>query len=256
MGTITRGTTGPNRLRRADRWLVATHARMLTAVGDPLVVDLGYGAHARTTVELADRLRQVVGGVEVVGIEIDPARVAAARAYERPGLSFRRGGFEIPLDGRRAHVIRAFNVLRQYAADEVPDAWTMMRGRLAPGGVLVDGTCDEIGRRCTWVSVAAEGPTTFTLSVRLRGLDRPGVVAERLPKVLIHRNVPGEPVHRLLHDLDDCWVRAAGHAAYGERQRFVAAVTALRARGWSVGAGPPRWRLGEVSVPWSEIAPT
>lgn len=39
--------------------------------------------------------------------------------------------------------------------------------------------------------------------------------AERLPKVLIHRNVPGEPV------LD----------------------------------GPSRWRLGELTLDWSAVAP-
>ncbi|ELB95021.1 hypothetical protein Rwratislav_00920, partial [Rhodococcus wratislaviensis IFP 2016] len=49
-GVITRGTTGINRLRRSDRWLVhdALVRRTLHASVDPLVVDLGYGARPHT----------------------------------------------------------------------------------------------------------------------------------------------------------------------------------------------------------------
>ena len=32
----------------------------------------------------------------MVGVEIDPARVAAAQPAERPGLTFLRGGYELP----------------------------------------------------------------------------------------------------------------------------------------------------------------
>lgn len=86
-------------------------------------------------------------------------------------------------------------------------------GAARPGGLLVDGTCDELGRLATWVVVTADGPVSLSLSWRLRGPERPGVVAERLPKALIHRNVPGERVHRLLADLDATWARQAPHAA-------------------------------------------
>ena len=93
-----------------------------------------------------NRLLRVRPDVEVVGIEIDPQRVQAAQGLARPGLSFALGGFEVPLaGGRRPVVVRAFNVLRQYAEDEVDAAWTMVRSRLAESGLLVDGTCDEIG---------------------------------------------------------------------------------------------------------------
>ena len=77
VGTITRGTTGVNRLRRSDRWLVNDElvAGRLRAATDPLVVDLGYGAAPWTTLELAGRLRTVRPDVRVVGLEIDPDRV-------------------------------------------------------------------------------------------------------------------------------------------------------------------------------------
>ena len=258
MGAITRGTTNPNRLRRCDRWLAGTQAwRLLQSSTPPVVVDLGYGASPVTTVELRDRLVLVRPDVEVVGLEIDPLRVAAAEPLAGPGLSFALGGFEVPLPGgRRPVVVRAFNVLRQYAEEEVPGAWDLVVGRLAPGGLLVDGTCDEIGRLASWIAVGASGPMSLTFSWRLRGVQRLSDVAERLPKALIHRNVPGEPVHALLRRLDDAWDRAAGYAPFGERQRFVATVEALRDSGVDVRDGRARWRLGELTVGWSEVAPT
>ena len=257
VGTITRGTTNPNRLRRCDRWLAGPQAwRLRHAAPRPVVVDLGYGASPVTAVELHDRLRRVRPDVEVVGVEIDPERVAAALPLERPGLSFRLGGFEVPLAGDdRPVVVRAFNVLRQYTEDEVPTAWATTVARLAPDGLLVDGTCDELGRLAAWVGVTAAGPQHLTLSWRLRGLERPGVVAERLPKVLIHRNVPGEGAHRLLAALDEAWARQAPQAAYGVRQRFLRTAETLRADGWPLLDGPARWRLGELTVGWGAVAP-
>src|SRR6478672_11811523 len=139
VGTVTRGTTNPNRLRRVDRWLAGPEAWRLRRAGPaPVVVDLGYGASPVTAVELHDRLRRVRPDVEVVGIEIDPARPLA-----RPGLRFAVGGFEVPLPGGgRPVVVRAFNVLRQYDEDAVPGAWATTVARLAPRGLPVDGTGD------------------------------------------------------------------------------------------------------------------
>jgi hypothetical protein len=257
VGTITRGTTNPNRLRRVDRWLAGPQAwRLRRAEGMPVVVDLGYGASPVTAVELHDRLRRVRPDVQVVGIEIEPDRVALGKPLERQGLSFRLGGFEVPLDdGRQATVVRAFNVLRQYDESEVEHAWATVQQRLAPDGLLVDGTCDELGRRSAWIAVERSGPVSLSLSWRLRGLERPSDIAERLPKSLIHRNVPGEPVHEWLTALDRAWSHAAQHASFGVRQRFLAAVASVRGDGWPVLDGPSRWRLGEVTVDWSAVAP-
>ncbi|CCH78245.1 conserved hypothetical protein [Nostocoides japonicum T1-X7] len=257
VGTITRGTTNPNRLRRCDRWLTGPQAwRLRRPAQPPIVVDLGYGRSPVTTLELHDRLARVRRDVEVVGLEIDPDRVRQAMALARPGLAFARGGFEVPLTrGRRATVVRAFNVLRQYAEEEVPEAWDRVVRRLAPDGLLVDGTCDELGRLASWVAVDPSGPVSLTFSWRLRGMTQPSVVAERLPKALIHRNVPGEPVHDLLRRLDEAWDRSSAHASFGVRQRFVATVEALRDSGVEVRDGRGRWRLGELTVGWAEVAP-
>jgi len=278
-GEITRGTTNPSRLRRVDRWITQALRQVLRAGERPLLVDLGFGASPVTTLELYRRVRAVAPGAEVTGLEIDPERVAAARrelaalraaGHELPGLSFAAGGFELPLP-RRPALVRAFNVLRQYPEDRTWTAWSRLRAGLAPGGVLVEGTCDEIGRRAVWVTLPvpnepagnphdnAVSEPLITFAARLASLDRPSDLAERLPKALIHRNVAGEPVHQFLRDFDRAWDRAAPYSAFGPRQRWLQAVTSLSAA-WPVLRRPPcggagRWRLGEVTLPWAALAP-
>jgi hypothetical protein len=274
-GEITRGTTNPGRLRRVDRWIAQALAAVLRGTAAPLIVDLGFGASPVTTLELYRQVRAVAPGAEVAGLEIDPERVAAACRHltalraagdALPGLSFRVGGFELPAP-RPPVLVRAFNVLRQYPEEQAWAAWSRLRAGLAPGGVLVEGTCDEAGRRAAWVTLPAPAarpggrhvPALITFSARLASLDRPSVLAERLPKTLIHRNVPGEPVYQFLRDFDRAWDRAAPYSSFGPRQRWLAAVASL-SDGWPVlryppQGGPRRWRLGEVTLPWAALAP-
>ncbi|MGW2281463.1 class I SAM-dependent methyltransferase [Streptomyces sp. NPDC001770] len=253
IGTVTRGTTNPNRLRRMDRWIAATHGPALRRADSPVAVDLGYGAAPWTAVELLARLRSAAPHTSVVGVEIDPERVAAAQPYAREGLTFRHGGFEVPLAEPPA-LIRAANVLRQYDEDQVAAVWERLCARLAPDGLLVEGTCDEIGRRHVWVALGPEGPRTVTFAARLGSLDRPSDLAERLPKALIHRNVPGEPVHAFLRDFDLAWATAAPYASLGARQRWIAAARSL-ATDWPLRDGVRRWRQGELTVAWEALRP-
>jgi hypothetical protein len=253
VGATTRGTTNPNRLRRVDSWIAAALAGPLRRAADPLVVDLGYGATPVTTVELRTRLARVRADVRVVGLEIDPVRVAAAStAADPPWLTFSPGGFE--LAGLRPVVVRAMNVLRQYPLDAVGPAWSALRSGLAPGGAVVEGTCDELGRLASWVRLSAGGPVSLTLAARLSTLDTPGTLAERLPKALIHHNVPGQPVHDFLAALDAAWRAAAPYATFGARQRWIRTVTTVRDAGWPILDRPPRWRLGEVTVAWPAVS--
>lgn len=266
IGTITRGTTNTNRLRRVDRFMQTLP--VLRSAVDPLVVDLGYGASAVTSLELHARLRKIRHDVEVLGLEIDKERVRTATEQldgVRRGetafapdarVSFARGGFEVPVrDGRRPAMIRAFNVLRQYDESAVADAWNLMVARLQPRGVLIEGTCDEIGRVSSWATVTADGPQFLTLSLRLDELERPSIVAERLPKALIHRNVSGERIAELMVDLDRHWQYSAALAAYGPVQRWLATVAGLAESGWTIMGNRARWRLGELTVPWESVAP-
>jgi hypothetical protein len=124
-----------------------------------------------------------------------------------------------------------------------------MLAGLQPDGILLEGTCDEVGRRAAWVTLTKQGPHTLTLAAHLQTLDRPGDLAERLPKALIHRNVPGTRISSLLTALDEAWERSASYTAFGKRQRWKATCDAVA---WEqVGS----WRDGEVTVPWASVAP-
>lgn len=275
-GQITRGTTHPNRLRRFDRWIIHRCAGFLRAPGDrmhgwyPLVADLGYGSSPATTVELADRLTKAFGRVAVVGVEIDPARVERARDWlgaqrrtqertdpQGPVVDFVRGGFELPVGGR-PQVVRACNVLRQYPLEQVRPAWEQLARGLAAGGVLIEGTCDELGRLAAWVTIVADSGLprveSLTVSADLTHLGRPADLAARLPKALIHDNHPGRPVHDFLRCLDRNWERAAPAGTFGPRQRWRATAAAMHSDGWPVALDERRWRLGELTVAWDAVA--
>jgi hypothetical protein len=225
-------------------------------MASPVVVDLGYGATPHTTLELAERLAHANPSIRVIGIEIDPDRVAAAQPSATTRVSFVRGGFEVPLPhGHTADVIRAFNVLRQYDESEVRDIWDRLRSRLSPHGIILEGTCDEIGRVATWVALGKDGPESLTVALRLAELVTPSVAAERLVKALIHRNVPGEPIHRFFGDLDRLWAVSSPLQVYSPSQRWIAVVRAMKAEGWPVRETAREWRLGEITVDWDAVAP-
>ena len=84
-------------------------------------------------------------------------------------------------------------------------------------------------------------PRTLTLASRLSTLDTPATLAERLPKCLIHHNVPGERVHAFLRDFDRAWASCAPYRVYGTCHRWIE--TALRlSRDWPIPTTPPLWR--------------
>lgn len=255
VGQLTRGTTGYNRLRRSDRWLVHSPRvrAALLSTAEPLVIDLGYGALPVTTLELAERLRAVRGDVRVIGLEIHPDRVASAQAAGGDRVEFALGGFE--LAGRRPTLVRAFNVLRQYPVNAVAEAWSTMQRQLAPGGLIIDGTCDELGRLCCWVLLDADGPLSLTMACDPFAIERPSDLAERLPKVLIHHNVEGQPIHTLLTAADRAWATVAGHGVFGPRVRWRAMLDTLRDSGFPVDPPRRRMRDGVLTVPWPAVAP-
>lgn len=251
VGVITRGTTSYNRLRRSDRWTVhhPDIQRAFRHTEGPLAVDVGYGASHTTTVEWARWLRTLRADVRVVGLEIDPERVLPPR----DGVTFERGGFE--LAGYRPTLVRAFNVLRQYDVDQVHHAWEMVTSRLAPGGYFIEGTCDEIGRRAAWVLLNSSGPLSLTLSWDPHTVERPSDLAERLPKELIHLNVPGERIHEALQQMDSAWERSAGWASYGPRVRWRAARELLLAEGMPLTPIRRPVRDNQITLPWEYVKP-
>ncbi len=254
-----------------DRWITEALADVLRAAERPLVVDLGYGASPVTTIELYRRVRSVAPDAEVTGLEIDPGRVTrrprppcrAARRGRRPARPVLRGRrlrtARAAPAGARARVQRAAPVpggTRGHGL--VPPPGRPGARRPAGGGHLRrDRPPRRLGHAARHPAATSEALITF--SARLASLDRPSDLAERLPKALIHRNVPGEPVHQFLRDLDRAWDHAAPYSAFGPRQRWLTAIAALSAD-WPVlrqppRGGPRRWRLGELTLPWQALRP-
>nr|WP_238397160.1 class I SAM-dependent methyltransferase [Corynebacterium godavarianum] len=238
-------------MRRCDRWAFYNPAirSLLRGAAEPLALDVGYGASHTTTVEWSRWLRRVNPSTQVVGLEIHPDRVLPPR----DGVRFELGGFE--LAGYRPHLVRAFNVLRQYDVAEVAEAWRTVCERLAPGGMFIEGTCDEIGRRATWVLLDATGPRSLTLAWDPFDVAEPGAVAERLPKALIHRNVPGEKIHALLTDANAAYAHAAPFDPYGPRVRWREARKELVVKGWPIHPVRRPLRDNVLTVDWAAVAP-
>jgi len=198
-----------------------------------VVVDLGYGRVPITTVEWFKRLQEIEPRVRMVGVERDPDRVAAAQPMSEPGLVFRRGDFQLPLgDDEPVVMMRAMNVLRQYEQDAALAAHEQMLAQMAIGGLLAEGTCDPPGRIMV-VQILRKGTDGQPSSVGLlfarsfHGVFEPTDFQAVLPKHLIHRMQPGEPIATFF----SAWSRAAARtrsvAEFGQKQFFVAAAEAL-----------------------------
>jgi hypothetical protein len=243
VGEVTRGKTHRNRLRRVDIFLLMYAGDLIRRREDlyqrALYVDLGYGAEAFTTLESASRFRTQNKDLPVIGVEIDPERVSAAQPYEDENTFFRLGGFNLPLwEGETIRLIRAFNVLRQYEEDEVAAAHHLMGNYLLPGGLLIEGTSDPLGR--IWVANLIRRKETglvmegLLFSTNFRWGFEPGIFQPVLPKNYIHRMVPGE----LIWDFMEAWKDAARQTiavkTLGLRQWFAASAMTLAASGYAI----------------------
>jgi hypothetical protein len=233
LGIPTRGKTAPNRLRPTDTYLALCHAEYLRTLSG-LYVDLGYGETPQTTLESAARLRRLNPDVQFLGVEIDPARVEAAREFAGRGIEFRLGGFNLPLrEGEKASVIRAMNVLRQYPETEYSASIETLARRLGEEGLLLEGTSDPPGRLMVFhVYRRAGGETAYgglVFSVRLQHPFSPRDLQAVLPKDLIHHADPGSPLDRFFGDWDTAWRRAFRRSPGDPRHCFVLAATDLAA---------------------------
>jgi hypothetical protein len=250
VGQPTRGKTAQNRLRRVDLFLSWYAADLLRrrdgAFANAWLVDLGYGAEPFTTLEMAQRLRRLNSQLPVLGVEIDAERVAAALPYADDLTHFRRGGFNLPLAPRAdgspeaVRAIRAFNVLRQYDEANVASAYREMAHSVLPGGLLVEGTSDPLGR--LWVAnvmqraadAARWEPRLLVFSTNFRGGCEPGMFQTVLPKSYIHHMTPGEPIWNFMQAWKQAGLRCSAAQAWGLRAWFVASAHMLAAEAWPV----------------------
>ena len=254
LGGPTRGKTAAGRLRHLDAFCALYAGPLLARRSgdwrDAAFVDLGFGASPDTTLESARCFRRLAPDLPVIGVEIDPARVAGAAAWADSLTQFRLGGFNLPLEGdadrpERARLIRAFNVLRQYEPEAVLPAWTAMAGALLPGGLLVEGSSDPRGQR--WVAnlLRRVEPELGQIAPGLRleaivfgcrppGFAEPGDFPSLLPKQLIHRMRVGEPIHAFFEAWQLAHERRAPEQVWGRRRRFVASARQLAESGQPV----------------------
>lgn len=266
-GQPTRGKTARNRLRRVDTFLMRYAPELIRRrhgpYADACVVDLGYGAEPFTTLEMAARLRRLNPTLPVLGVEIDQARVDAARPYADGLTDFRLGGFNLPLpkNERGEHTpvraIRAFNVLRQYDEPDVLDAWQRLMHYLLPGGLLIEGTSDPLGR--VWVANVLRKPINpcdqrpwtvegLLFSTNFHNGFEPAQFQPVLPKNYIHRVVPGEPIFEFLSQWKSAAANATALQVWGTRQWFAATADAMQASGLPLRLSYKWWRLGYLMV--------
>ena len=240
LGRPTRGKTASERLRRLDAFLAAEEEALVRRDGTAPFVDVGFGEDPRTTIEAATRFRALNPALRVVGVEIDRERVAAAQALDVPDIAFVHGGFDVlPAVGETARLIRAMNVLRQYDETDVVPAWRAMGRALQEGGLLVEGTSDPLGRLLVVHRLRRAGNALTSEGVlflaRIRDLEDVRDFQTVLPKRLIHRVTPGEPVFELFADWSAAWRDTAAAPRHWQ------AAGALLAERRSDVSAPVRW---------------
>jgi len=230
LGQPTRGKTAPNRLRKTDTFLGVAYPDFVRHMPG-CYVDLGYGAYPITALETLQRLRRLNPALRVLGVEIDPQRVAAALPFAAPGLEFRLGGFNLPLEaGETVSLIRAFNVLRQYDESEVAQALAALAAPLTENGLIIEGTSDPLGRLLTfnlYQKIGASLPRiAFVLAPSLRADFAPRQFQAVLPKNFIHHAEPDGAIDRFFAAWHAAWQRARAHST-DLRQVFVHAAHRL-----------------------------
>ena len=197
-GIVTRGKTARNRLRQVDNFLLLYEPSLIARRDSSLFVDLGYGAEAFTTLETAMRFRKLNPDLKILGVEIEPERVAAGLPFADERTFFRLGGFNLPIEpGETVRAIRTFNVLRQYNEAEVLPAWEQMAHYVQPGGLMIEGTSNPTG--AIQIRPLRRAARALRRHDQLRGRHAHGAV--RHPRcVAAHRTVrrraPGRPVGR------------------------------------------------------------
>lgn len=226
---VTRGRTQPGRLRALDAFLLRSERALLERSGgewtNAPVMDVGFGEHPWTTLELHSAFREVNLALDVVGIDREPHRVEAAQAHAREGVRFLRAGFEqVNQLSSRPRLVRAMNVLRAYPAREIPQAHQALGAPLLEGGLLVDGSADPEGSLLTahLIRRTPEGlfreALWFSTSFQ-RGF-APIQFRDWLPRDLRRRVVPGEPILAFLDAWTAAWSEARASGAETPRQVF------------------------------------
>lgn len=254
-GQPTRGKTALNRLRQIDTYIVLAWPHVLT-LGTPLIVDVGYGAYPWTALEMWERWLPLNPRLRLLGVEIDPERVAAAQPYIQDGLiDFRLGGFDLRnlIMSKSARIIRAYNVLRQYEEGHVSAALHEMAQGLETGGLLIEGTSTPTGHLVVFDVYQSTSEGTLehrelVFGTNFHHIIDPVDFQAILPKRLIHHALDQRPAQFFEH-----WrrallfARANGHT--GKRHSWIYAARLLQERyGYPVDARKRLLRRGYLTI--------
>lgn len=260
-GQPTRGKTALNRLRQIDVYVALAHSGALRG-GTSLIVDLGFGAYPWTTLEMRQRWLRINPRIRVLGVEIDPQRVATALPYaDPPAVDFRLGGFNLwdIVGPHRARLIRCYNVLRQYDEAAVRPALIEMAKALEPGGLLIEGTSNPTGRIVAFDVYRRESDLliheVLVFGTNFRAPVEPVDFQTILPKRLIHHMLDPRPsaffgAWRKAFTL--IW-RSVGYNRGQSRQvwrsQWIVAASLLKSRfGYPVDTRPGLIRRGYIAL--------
>lgn len=247
-GQHTRGKTATNRLRQVDVYVALAMPEALRGASS-LAVDLGFGAAAWTTLEMAERWRRIEPSLRALGVEIDPERVSAAQPFaDPPATGFALGGFNLTavLGTEKARIVRCYNVLRQYDESEVGSALATIAAAVEPGGVIIEGTSNPTGAMVAfdvWRLVGGGlAHEALVFGTNFSHDFEPRDFQTILPKRLIHRMLDDEPA-RFFDDWRQARAMARGHGAGASKRAWVTTAELLRSQyGWPID---PRRRMAE-----------
>jgi len=257
MDRETRGKTSPGRLQALDGYLLRWEKDLLTrqdgAWARAAFVDVGFGEHPWTTLESARAFRTLNPSLPVVGVELEPARVASAQVHADALTEFREGGFALPLrEGETVRLIRATNLLRGYRPEDVAGVHQTLGERLLEGGLLVEGSTDASG--AVGVShLLRRGGAGLVREALLFHTDfsrgfAPVLFRDWMPRDFRRRVKPGEPIHHFFSQWTEAWSAARAAGPLAPPEAFRSSVLGLSTRVEGIVTEP--WLLGHGYVLW------
>lgn len=220
--------------------MLLAHSSQLTATQNALIVDVGYGAEAWTALEMLTRWQTVAPSLRLLGLEIDPERVANAQPYSQPPIAtFEQGGFNVAenIGKNSAQIIRAYNVLRQYHEADVPEALYQLSQALVEGGMLIEGTSTPTGRMVTFDLYQKRSEhlvhQALIFGTNFKSAPPPIRFQTILPKRLIHHMLDEHPA-RFFHDWERAFSLARGAGFRSYRIQWQQAINFLAQFGYPI----------------------
>jgi predicted Rossmann-fold nucleotide-binding protein/2-polyprenyl-3-methyl-5-hydroxy-6-metoxy-1,4-benzoquinol methylase/8-oxo-dGTP pyrophosphatase MutT (NUDIX family) len=106
----------------------------------PVVIDLGVGEGAETTLELRKELNRLNPKVKLIGVDNRQEIIDSMQGTKIRNLSFELGGFNLAPRHQNVDMIFSMNVLRWYSDHDQKMQYLKLMGEaLRPGGLLIEG---------------------------------------------------------------------------------------------------------------------